>query len=153
MVVMLFAGDDRHGISAFANSNVQASGYWLYRTADGGATWTKTGLPPHGGAMDIMFGFTSPSGVMWLGGDDAGGPALWRSNDGGATWINQSQKLHSALGNVATTAMNAANANVQTASAFRYAPNGLRSGFALDDNDIWLGTDGGWLFYSSTGGQ
>jgi hypothetical protein len=101
-----------------------------------------------------MFGFASPSGhAMWLAGDDQNGPALWRSNDGGATWTNQSQKLRGAFTALAATAITAANANVQNASAFRYAPGALHSGFALDDNDIWLGSDNGWLFYSSTGGQ
>ena len=153
MVVILFANDDRHGISAFANSNVQPSGYWLYRTADGGATWEKTPLPPHAGAADFEFGFTSPNGVMWLAGDDAGGPALWRSNDGGATWTNQSQKLRNAFGTLANTAVTAANANVQVAANFRYPPGALHAGFAFDDNNIWLGADNGWLLYSTTGGQ
>ncbi|HEX8792187.1 MAG TPA: hypothetical protein VF765_14635 [Polyangiaceae bacterium] len=153
MVVILFANDDKHGISAFANSNVQPGGYWLYRTADGGATWEKTALPQHAGSMDLMFGFTSPNGVMWLAGDDQNGPALWRSNDGGATWTNQSQKLRNAFGNLSNTAVTAANANVQTAGAYRYPSGTLHAGFALDDNDIWLGADKGWLLYSSTGGQ
>ncbi len=152
LVIIAFAPDDKHGISLFANATMP-QGAWLYRTADGGATWQKTPLPQHGGAMDAAFVFTSPSGVMWIGGDDAGGPALWRSNDGGATWTNQSQKLRSAFNGLANAAVTAANANVQVATAFRYAPAALHSGFALDDNNIWLGADNGWLFYSSTGGQ
>jgi photosystem II stability/assembly factor-like uncharacterized protein len=74
-------------------------GSGLYRSADGGQTWTKAtgnGLPAHQvGKFGLAISRTNPNriyalietsdGVPWKG-DEADRGKLWRSDDGGRTW-------------------------------------------------------------------
>ncbi len=58
----------------------------VYRTADGGKTWTRV-LPADGsaGATDVYLDYGDPqmAYAMLAGGQ---GPGAWKSTDGGATW-------------------------------------------------------------------
>jgi photosystem II stability/assembly factor-like uncharacterized protein len=61
---------------------VGTGGGEIYRSLDGGATWTETAHGLGHGVLTIQY---SPfkAGALFAGSRDAG---LWRSGDGGATW-------------------------------------------------------------------
>ncbi len=71
----------------FVCTYTQAGGGALFRSADGGASWTAVagGLPAsfRGGALFFLDGQRG-----WLAGLQGAAPQLWRTTDGGATWSN-----------------------------------------------------------------
>ena len=63
----------------------------VYRSLDGGDTWTPGGLPGLEGVHRILLHPTNPdvvyagvSGVKW---EDGGDPGVYKTTDGGQTWI------------------------------------------------------------------
>jgi hypothetical protein len=137
--VLVFA-DDLHGIAARADDGLDGGGY-VYTTADGGATWAAGTLPvtvdEAGSRAAITAGFCAPAQVdrCWLvgfAGADAHG-LLLRTDDGGATWTDLSRGLLPFM---------------ET-----YFVEKLHTGFALDEDHIWLGGARGLLLHSDTGGQ
>lgn len=108
----------------------------VFRTLNGGLTWTATSADPFGAGEAIAavtvfaIGADTHRVIVARGTTDAGNPAeVAYSDDNGATW---------SLVNVGAT-------NGQ----FVQAPNGL---FALTQNDIWLVTNSGYIYYSEDGG-
>jgi photosystem II stability/assembly factor-like uncharacterized protein len=72
--------DSQHGfIAAQLGTGASTSAGLLFRTADGGVTWTSSSLPAFGG---IAFQSTSTG---WLAGGVLG-DQLWLTGNGGATW-------------------------------------------------------------------
>ncbi len=60
--------------------------YWLYRTTDGGATWTQVGTPAGCGQVWSVFFVSTTHGWMATEDTSANDTVLWRTTDGGATW-------------------------------------------------------------------
>ncbi|HEY1959021.1 MAG TPA: sialidase family protein [Polyangiaceae bacterium] len=119
-----------------SDSSGPGSAYVLY-TSDGGSSWTVGTLPTSAGpGVDLISAFASPSGTMFIVGGTGAGPLLvYKSTDGGKTWTDISAKLQAFENTVDN------------------APLRLTAGFALDDQNIWVGGEGGFVAYSSTGGQ
>lgn len=74
--------------SVYPPSNGPGSG--LYKTTDGGDTWTelRTGLPAKPGRIGLAVAPTMPQRVYAIVDAEAGG--MYRSDDGGATWTRTS---------------------------------------------------------------
>jgi hypothetical protein len=115
----------------------------IQKTTDGGMTWTRTTLPTFftsaGVSLRSVF-FAPGNSVGWALGtidtDDAAGLVL-KTEDGGDTW-------------------RVAGANADLNDQLNTFPTNfgrLQSGFALDENNIWIGGDHSSLFYSATGGD
>ena len=128
-----------HGIAAYGSED--SGGAYVYTTDDAGATWTQGTLPPSGsGLVSLISSFASPSGTLFLVGGAVPADSsvyallLYKSTDGGKTWTDLSPEL---------TGLAASNASEVTR---------LTTGFALDDNNIWIGGTNGFIAYSSTGG-
>jgi photosystem II stability/assembly factor-like uncharacterized protein len=95
---ILFAGMWQFEIKTWGRFS-GGPGSGLYRSADGGLTWTKltgNGLPPHQvGKFGLAVARSNPNriyalietsdGVPWKG-DEADRGKLWRSDDGGRNW-------------------------------------------------------------------
>jgi hypothetical protein len=134
------------GIAAYgSDGSLPQTAYVLY-TTDGGANWTVGTLPPSASNTIALIGaFASPTGTMFMvgagdglfkgTGGDSLGLLLYKSTDGGQTWTDLSA-------NLAQWAMSL------DSSALR-----LSTGFALDDQHLWIGGDSGFIAYTSTGGQ
>ncbi len=108
----------------------------LYVTDDGGLTWTASAADPFAVAEDISaivcfaVGRDTTRVMVARGTADGAAPAeIAYSDDGGATW----------------TSANVGSSNGQ------YAPS-RQSLFALDQYNIWLGTNDGSIYYSADGG-
>ena len=122
---------------AYYGSELDLGGtaYVLY-TADGGGSWTVGTLPAAAqNIISLKYAFASPTGTLFLVG---GGDTLifFKSVDGGKTWTDLSAKI-TAYGN-----------SVQQNNPVR-----LVAGYALDDQNVWVGSDTGFIAYSATGGQ
>ncbi len=151
-------GDSQHG----------AHVPFAYTTANGGASWTAATTLPQPPAFGNASGYvftnafyaqSDPTRVWIVGsynpsptGAAVATPVLWRSTDGGHTFTDESSSLASWIA-------------AQPAST-PVIVEGIVSGFALDDTNVWLGgllqheqngTLAGdhtaFLLYSSTGGQ
>lgn len=79
------AGQDIRGVHFAGQAGVVLAGNALHNSTDGGATWTKTALPPEAGVVvrmafqDANVGFLFPAAI--------GNTALYlRTLDGGVTW-------------------------------------------------------------------
>ena len=62
---------------------------YLYRSANGGKTWTRVAVPDTGGGVSLSsLSYVSPTvGWMVIGGPFGGGESLLlRTTDAGATW-------------------------------------------------------------------
>jgi photosystem II stability/assembly factor-like uncharacterized protein len=71
---------------------VPGTGNVLYRTDDGGRTWTQVTRMPHNNYEKLVF--ASPT-LGWASrGDNPNVPGLWRTEDGGQTWIEVDQRMH-----------------------------------------------------------
>ena len=109
----------------------------VFYTSDYGGTWTATATDPFAGAELIASVVTVPVSasvnrvIVARGTTDAGNPAeVAFSDDNGATW----------------TAVDVGATNGQ----FAQGPNAL---YAVDYYNIWMVTDGGYIYYSDDGGQ
>jgi hypothetical protein len=132
-----------NAIGAFGSELSGASTTYVLYSTDGGTHWTQGALPASAANMTTLVGaFATPSGSsLFLVGDGYGlypgagdvAPVLllYKSSDGGQTWTDLSAKL----------------ANLPD------EPLRLSNGFALDDDHVWVGGEGGFVAYSSTGGE
>jgi photosystem II stability/assembly factor-like uncharacterized protein len=78
-LVNIFAWDSSN---ALCTSTPGAT--FVYRTTDGGTTWTQV-FTQTGGFIDAIWMFSSTNGIMY--GDPVGARwSLWKTSDGGATW-------------------------------------------------------------------
>lgn len=109
----------------------------VWGTSNGGGDWDITATNPFGAGENIIAGGCFDFGrdtVRWVvvrGTTDVGNPAeVAISDDGGATW--KQVDVGSVNGQFAATA------------------NSL---FILDQNNIWLATTGGYIYYSSDAGE
>ena len=134
--IVTFA-DATSGIAAFGSElSGPQSAYVLY-TADAGDHWTVATLPPSAVNQIALIGaFTSPAGSLFLVGSSVdenavSHPLLYKSSDHGATWTDLSARL----------------------ASLSDAPMHLVTGFALDDQHIWVGGEAGFIAYSATGGE
>ena len=83
MTVHFLAGDVRNP-TGYTRS-------FVYRSADGGRTWSTTvaepaGMAPGGSSCTTRTVLELDDGSLLLGVGSTGTPYLWRSRDGGATW-------------------------------------------------------------------
>jgi hypothetical protein len=129
---VVFASDSV-GIAFFAN-NVYPDATYIYRTTDGGDTWSKAALPAAlvSREVELNSAFFAPDGIHgWIVGydHDASTSLILRTNDGGGTWSIPKGDL---------------------AAKSKYK---LRTGFALDAHRIWVGGDRGVLLASEAGGD
>jgi photosystem II stability/assembly factor-like uncharacterized protein len=167
---VLFA-DENTGCSGLAmdprNPNVLFAGTWqvvmhtwamfsggpgsaIYKTADGGTTWSKVespGLPrPPLGKIDVAFAATDSNRVYALI-QTADQGSLWRSDDGGGSWkvASWDRTLIGRAGYYIRLAVNPANPDevlVASSSMHRSTDGGLT--FPLTDrgcgdcHDIWM---------------
>jgi photosystem II stability/assembly factor-like uncharacterized protein len=137
-------------VNPFDDNVVLVGGQTLWRTADGGATWSAVvhaggGDPTHEDQQSVAFD-ANASGVVYLSND--GG--VWRSIDGGQTW---------ATGNAAAdiSARRNLNQGLVTAEFFRVGAQGnaglgdlMHSGI-IGSTDLgsrtWVGVEGhAWEF-------
>jgi hypothetical protein len=146
-------GDWDHvvGVDPFNSNVIFTGGQTLYRSADGGASWSGVvqaggGDPTHEDQQSIAFD-PNLAGVVYLSND--GG--VWRSADGGQTW---------ATGSVATdiAARKNLNRGLVTAQFFRVGATGTRALGNLFHSGIigssnlagrgWAGVEGhGWEWH------
>jgi hypothetical protein len=132
-VGVLFTSD-QVGLTWYSNT-FGAEDTYLRRTTDGGVTWSEVALPPEivGVRVSLREMFFAPGGqVGWLVGYDITkrAPLLLKTRDGGASF----RVLNSGLAEVLPDVH-------------------LQTGFALDENHIWVGGTNGGLAYSSSGGE
>jgi hypothetical protein len=125
------------GIAAFGSEGAGAMSAYVLYTSDGGNQWAVATLPA-GAVNSVAFtgAFASPTGSMFIVGTNQDEnldltPLLYKSSDGGKTWTDLSPKFKGLSG----------------------LPYHLVSGFALDDQNIWVGGENGFVAYSKTGGQ
>jgi hypothetical protein len=157
--------DALHGIAAAGNAFGTEGDHvpYVYTTTDGGATWvaatTLPGPPAFGNknGFTIVNAFYSQTDALhvWILGTYAPNATtlpttvLWRSTDGGKTFTDVSASIASWI----------------AAQPSKTIVDGWATGFALDDNNIWIGgiyehfqqgvlagDHTAFLLYSSTGG-
>jgi photosystem II stability/assembly factor-like uncharacterized protein len=87
----------------------------VYRTRDGGATWTKVlgGVNATSGANDLAMDPTNPRILYaafwdhqrepWFVRSGGAGSGLWKSTDGGDTWTRLTQGLPALMGKIGVT--------------------------------------------------
>ncbi len=124
---------DQVGLTWYSNTFAAADTY-IRRTTDGGATWTEV-MPAAlaGVRLRLHQMFFAPGGAVgYLVGYnlDNRTPLLLKTKDGGASFAVVESGLADALPDVE-----------------------LHTGFALDDQHLWVGGSLGGLAYSSTGGE
>ena len=153
-------------------------GSGLYRSTDGGATWTRitgNGLPAHQvGKFGLAIARTNPNriyalietsdGVPWKG-DEADRGKLWRSDDGGATWqvVNYDRTLGGRTHYYFRMAVSPDNENetYYLNAAYSVSLDGgktsavqqARSNPGGDNHDIWIDpTNGNRMAVANDGG-
>lgn len=133
---VVFASDDV-GIAWLARYT-SAGQVWIARTTDGGDTWATVALPSDfaDATIELRSAFFAPDAVHgWLVGYDyaAAKSLLVKTTDGGATWALSGGDLA---------------AKVDAAGGGK-----LHTGFALDENHIWVGGDLGIFAANAAGGD
>lgn len=130
-------------LGAFGSELQGPSTTFVLYSTDGGKDWTQGTLPASAANMTTLIGaFATPSASsMFLVGDGVGlypGASdtnsvllMYKSSDGGHTWTDLSAKL----------------------AHLPNPPLRLSSGFALDDDHVWIGGENGFIAYSATGGE
>jgi len=113
----------------------------IWKTDDAGATWAATTIPAvvNENIVQIATIFFAPGGdVGYAAGQygNADGPLLLKTTDGGDTWVEPS-----GVGSLA--------AAMDDAGTF----GRIYTGFALDEDNLWVGGDGAGLFYSNNGAE
>ncbi len=63
-----------------------ASNGGVFRSADGGRSWSYAGRPKTSSRIEWIEVDPGTAGTLWVGVDNPGKPALFRSRDQGATW-------------------------------------------------------------------
>lgn len=119
-------------------SDLYPGAAYIYRTTDAGETWTKVELPSSVAdkSIELRQAFFAPDGQHgWIVGYnyDNSIALMIRTTDGGATWDATSGDLA---------------AKVSEAGGGK-----LSTGFALDENNIWVGGEYGVFLYNANGGQ
>ena len=133
--------DDHHAVSW---ASTRGYAVFMSLTSDAGSTWMPAQLPvgtngPHAEheIHDVAF---APSGrVGWVVGQTSGQdaklrPTLWKTTDGGTTWLDITE------------------ASFATASVALDQAAPFRTVFALDEDHLWIGGDGGLLLHHDRGG-
>ena len=118
--------------------DLKTDGSFIYRTTDGGETWSLASLPKSvtDEYTSIRHVFFAPDAkVGFAVGYTGDKPLLLRTTDAGATW------------QVAPGAASLA-ASMNSLNAFK-----LYSGFALDATHIWVGGERGSVFANDAGGD
>lgn len=113
----------------------------IWKTDDAGETWTKTTIPAevNEAVAEIASIFFAPGGQVGYAVGQFGaadGPLLLKTTDGGDTWVEPS-------------GVNELRAALEAAGTF----GRLYTGFALDEDNIWVGGDHAGLFYSANGAE
>jgi hypothetical protein len=130
-------GGANNGIAYWASSIYPGKGY-VYHTNDAGKTWAPASLPAEvvSKSIELASAFFAPGGMRgWIVGFDydASLALIMRTDDGGATWKASGGDLA---------------AKVSAAGGGK-----LFTGFALDDNRIWIGGKKGILMANEAGGE
>ncbi|MCX6251590.1 MAG: T9SS type A sorting domain-containing protein [Bacteroidetes bacterium] len=103
----------------------------IYKTTDGGTTWTKKGTAYSGGSFaDAMHFFNNNDGFAI--GDPLGGYyEIYTTTDGGETWTRVPQ------------------GNIPAPTTGEY---GITGDYSASGNDVWFGTNQGRIFHSANKG-
>ncbi|MDH5235495.1 MAG: hypothetical protein OEW77_11090, partial [Gemmatimonadota bacterium] len=144
----IFAGDSRIIWAGTGEQNNRQSSSWgggVYRSTDGGATWTLLGLKESGGIGRVLLHPTDPDvawvaavGDLWKPSTERG---LFKTTDAGRTW---SKVLFvDSLTGVTEVVMDPRDANVLYAATYQR----LRSAFGFNGGGpgsaLWKSADGG----------
>lgn len=122
-VYNIYGIDDMNALLTTSNS----SATFIYRTSDGGSTWTQV-FTQSGGFLDGIVMFDSANGLVY--GDPVGGNwELYKTTDGGQTW-------------------NAAPALSQNGSEA-----GWNNALFASDSSVYFGTNNSTVYYSSDMGN
>ena len=89
------------GNPAVVYAATSSGGVW--RSDDGGATWTLPGDEMTSRKVDWVEADPATSGTVWAGEDNPGQPALWRSRDRGASWESVRGSVKGELGTMHPT--------------------------------------------------
>ncbi len=113
----------------------------IWRTDDAGGTWAATTIPAvvNENVVLITTIFFAPGGDVGYAAGQYGasdGPLLLKTTDGGVTWVEPS-----GVGSLA--------AAMDEAGTF----GRIYTGFALDEDNLWVGGDAAGLFYSNNGAE
>lgn len=122
-------------VSAYRKPTSSKPSDVLYRTTDGGITWTNGGnssMFSSSTSFADFICFTSPSIGIAVGDPASNDFEIYRTTNGGATW--------SAI----------PSSSIPNALVNEY---GIANDYAVYGNSIWFGTDNGRVFRSSDGGQ